>query len=49
VADYYQQRPVSAAPAQDSILVASADGKGIRAIASKTNSVKGQREGRVVG
>jgi hypothetical protein len=29
VADYYQQRPVSAAPAQDSILVASADGKGI--------------------
>jgi hypothetical protein len=29
VADYYQQLPVTAAPAQDSILVASADGKGI--------------------
>jgi hypothetical protein len=29
VEDYYQQRPVAAAPVQDSILVASADGKGI--------------------
>src|SRR5258708_36879878 len=29
VADYYQQRPVVAAPAQDAILVASADGKGV--------------------
>lgn len=29
VADYYQQRPVLPAPVQDSILVATADGKGI--------------------
>ena len=29
VADYYQQRPLVASPTQDSILVATADGKGI--------------------
>jgi hypothetical protein len=43
VADYYQQRSVSAAPAQDSILVASADGKGIPMTRADSPPVQARR------
>ena len=43
VADYYQQRPVVAAPAQDTILVASADGKGVPMTRTDSPPVQARR------
>src|SRR5471030_2588758 len=43
VADYYQQRPVSAVPVQDSLLVASADGKGIPMTRADSPPVQARR------
>jgi len=43
VEDYYQQRAVATAPAQDSILVASADGKGIPMTRADSPPVQARR------